>query len=369
MAYSKLWRGTYGGDVYELQRKLNQHGYNLDVDGGYGVKTQAAVFDYQRKNGLAVDGVAGDETWGSLLAKEQAREQGNSTGKQVLSGVSDETADRLAGLEQGYKPSDSVLAAEAERQSLEALEPEAYDSAFDEQLKALYEQMDSRPKFSYNPEEDETYQRYAKMYRQEGRGAMEDTLGRAAALSGGYDSSYAQTAAQQSYQQYLEKLAQLIPEFSADARDAYDRQGAAMQERYNALQREQDAEYQQWLAQKEAWQKEMSQAQARYEDLRDQDYKNYALMLKYFQNKAAAEQKASNGVRVNSGKPAVSVEKKPSLSSTAGDSLERAMGNYLKGGDEDAARTLAQKYASRMTPAQKKKVQNLFGKFGAAITL
>ncbi len=367
MAYSKLWRGTYGGDVYELQRKLNQHGYNLDVDGGYGVKTQAAVFDYQRKNGLAVDGVAGDETWGSLLAREQMFKQGNSTGKQVLAGVSDETADRLAGLEQGYKPSDSVLAAEAERQSLEALQPGEYDSAFDEQLKALYEQMDSRPEFSYNPEEDESYRRYAQIYRREGHSAMEDTLGRTAALSGGYDSTYAQTAAQQSYQQYLEKLAQLIPQFRADARDAYDRQGAAMQERYNSLQKEQDAEYKQWLDQKEAWQKEMSQAQARYEDLRDQDYKNYALMLKYFQNKAAAEQKASDGMRVNSGKPAAPAKKKESLSSTAGDSLERAMGNYLKGGNEDAARSLAEKYADRMTPAQKRKVQNLFGKFGATV--
>ncbi len=367
MGYRKLWRGTYGGDVYELQRKLNQHGYNLDVDGGYGVKTQAAVFDYQRKNGLAVDGVAGDETWGSLLAREQAIQKGNSTGKQVLAGVSDETMDRLAGLEQGYTPSDSVLAAEAERQSIEALQPGEYSSAFDEQLKTLYEQMESRPEFSYNPEEDATYQRYAQLYRQEGQGAMEDTLGKTAALSGGYESSYAQTAAQQSYQQYLERLAQLVPQFQEQARDVYDRQGAAMKDRYEALQKEKAEEYRQWRDKKDLWQKEMAQAQSRYEDLRDQDYKNYALMLKYFQDKAAAEQRASDGMRVNSGKASAPAAKQASLSSTASDSLERAMGNYLKGGDEDAARTLAEKYADRMTPAQKRKVENLFGKFGVAM--
>ena len=367
MAYSKLWRGTYGGDVYELQRKLNQHGYNLDVDGGYGVKTQAAVFDYQRKNGLAVDGVAGDETWGSLLAKEQARKQGNSTGKQVLSGVSDETSDRLAGLEQGYRPSDEVTAAEAERQSIEAMKPGEYTSSFDAQLEAIYNEMTQRKKFSYNPEEDAAYHRYADIYQRQGEAAMEDTLGKSAALSGGYESSYAQLAAQQTYQRYMQDLAQLIPQLEANARSAYDREGQAMQDRYAALQQERNEEYERWQDRQEEWRKDMTQAQDRYEALRDQDYKTYALMFKYFQDKAAAEQKASNGAQVNSGKPTVSKPRKEALSSTASDSLERAMGNYLKGGDEASARLLAEKYADRMTPAQKKKMTALFGKYGVAM--
>ncbi len=369
MAYSKLWRGSYGGDVYELQRKLNQNGYKLDVDGGYGVKTQEAVFDYQRKNGLAVDGIVGNETWGSLLAKEQARKQGNSTGKQVLSGVSDETSDRLAGLEQGYKPSDEVSAAEAERQSIEAMKPGEYVSSFDAQLEAIYNEMTTRKKFSYHPEEDAAYHRYADIYRRQGAAAMEDTLGKSAALSGGYDSSYAQLAAQQTYQRYMQDLAQILPQLEANARAEYDREGQTMQDSYTALQRERDKEYEHWQDRQEAWNKSAAQAQDRYESLRDQDYKTYALMLNYFQDKAAAEQKASDGVQVNSGKPVVPKPKKEALSSTASASLERAMGNYLKGGDEASARSLAQKYAERMTPAQKRKITALFGKYGVTMAL
>lgn len=59
--------GSSGDAVKELQTNLNTvGGYNLDVDGGFGKKTKAAVVDYQKKNGLAVDGVVGGETNGSL---------------------------------------------------------------------------------------------------------------------------------------------------------------------------------------------------------------------------------------------------------------------------------------------------------------
>ena len=59
--------GSSGDAVKELQTNLNTvGGYNLDVDGGFGKKTKAAVVDYQKKNGLAVDGVVGDKTNRSL---------------------------------------------------------------------------------------------------------------------------------------------------------------------------------------------------------------------------------------------------------------------------------------------------------------
>ena len=61
-----LQRGNTGDDVKALQQQLNVAGYNLDVDGSFGPKTQAAVKDYQAKNGLAVDGYVGAQTSASL---------------------------------------------------------------------------------------------------------------------------------------------------------------------------------------------------------------------------------------------------------------------------------------------------------------
>jgi len=61
-----LWRTRVmmrGDDVRELQRRLNQLGFDAgSEDGIFGPLTQAAVEDFQRNVGLDVDGVAGPET-------------------------------------------------------------------------------------------------------------------------------------------------------------------------------------------------------------------------------------------------------------------------------------------------------------------
>ena len=74
--YTMVAYGSQGSAVRQLQNELNKRGYSLDQDGIFGKKTRAAVRDYQKKNGLTmVDGIAGDETWGSLLSAPTAAEQ------------------------------------------------------------------------------------------------------------------------------------------------------------------------------------------------------------------------------------------------------------------------------------------------------
>ena len=58
-----LKQGSTGSTVRTLQQKLKNWGYyNGSVDGIYGSKTKEAVKYFQRKNGLVVDGIAGDKT-------------------------------------------------------------------------------------------------------------------------------------------------------------------------------------------------------------------------------------------------------------------------------------------------------------------
>jgi len=59
--------GSRGGTVSEVQRRLKQWGYyDGAVDGVFGAGTSKAVRDFQRKNGLTVDGVVGDSTAAAL---------------------------------------------------------------------------------------------------------------------------------------------------------------------------------------------------------------------------------------------------------------------------------------------------------------
>ena len=68
----QLSYGSKGDCVKALQRLLVSHGYNLGsgtaaIDGDFGYLTDAAVREFQRKNGLTVDGVVGAKTWAKLL--------------------------------------------------------------------------------------------------------------------------------------------------------------------------------------------------------------------------------------------------------------------------------------------------------------
>ena len=82
--------------------------------------------------------------------------------------------------------------------------------------------------FRYDAASDPVYRAYAERYLAQGRTAMEDTLGRAAALTGGYGSTYAEGAAQQAYGVYLSRLNDVLPDlYSA----AYKRHREAQSDR------------------------------------------------------------------------------------------------------------------------------------------
>ena len=63
---SLLQRGDSGPAVKTLQQRLVQLGYLSSADGIYGPKTVNAVKDFQKKNGLTADGVAGTMTLNRL---------------------------------------------------------------------------------------------------------------------------------------------------------------------------------------------------------------------------------------------------------------------------------------------------------------
>jgi len=56
--------GSEGEDVKKLQVKLG-----VDPIGKFGPKTDAAVKDWQSKNGLTPDGIVGDGTWGKMFSE------------------------------------------------------------------------------------------------------------------------------------------------------------------------------------------------------------------------------------------------------------------------------------------------------------
>ena len=85
--------GTRSDEVLKLQQNLTKLGlYTGTISGHYGSITEAAVMNFQRKNGLSADGIAGAKT----LAKIEEKVNGTSSSSSSSSGSSSSSSGNAA---------------------------------------------------------------------------------------------------------------------------------------------------------------------------------------------------------------------------------------------------------------------------------
>jgi len=99
----------------------------------------------------------------------------------------------------------------------------------------LFEQVMNNGDFSYDSSKDKLFQMYKTQYNVKGQNAMQNQMGIAAANSGGYNSSYAQTSAQDTYQTYMDELAQKATETYQAAYDRYNDKSDQLNNRLSVL--------------------------------------------------------------------------------------------------------------------------------------
>ena len=92
--------------------------------------------------------------------------------------------------------------------------PAAYSSQYAGQIDAA---LNNVTNFKYDPLQDASYKALAKVYTANGDRAAKSSMADAAALNGGYGTSYAVSAAQQMRNQYNSELASRIPELEQNA--------------------------------------------------------------------------------------------------------------------------------------------------------
>lgn len=240
-----------------------------------------------------IDSVGADGQYKSTLVNKGQTTQnykGSYATRNTLPGYSDYTAGRLGNLERGYSPSGAVSQAKAYLQQVQSRRPGAYQSRWDAELDSLYDQITNRKPFQYDLNQDALYQQYKEQYQRLGRTAMQDTMGQAASLTGGYGSTYAEQVGQQTYNAYLQSLNDIVPELYDRAYGRYQDEGQDLYNRYGLVSDRESMDYSKYRDTVSDYYNDLADARSSYDSEWNKDYTQWSDQLSYWQQKAAQEQ-------------------------------------------------------------------------------
>ena len=172
-----------------------------------------------------------------------------------------------------YQESDRVKKLAERLAQLESQKPGDWTGGqYGQQMQEALDAIRKRKKFSYDLNGDALYQQYKDKYVQQGKQAMQDTMGQAAALTGGYGSTYGQAVGQQQYDAYLQNLNDVVPELYQLALSRYQMEGDDLRTQYSLLADQYQQEYGQYRDKVGDWQTERNFLSGRYDSERNLDY-------------------------------------------------------------------------------------------------
>ena len=207
-------------------------------------------------------------------------------------GVSGYTQNRINGLEGGYTPGSAVQQAQAYLNQVQSRRPGEYQSQWDGELTDLYNRIANRKPFSYDIGTDPVYQQYREQYQRQGRLAMQDTMGQAAALTGGYGSTYGEQVGQQAYNAYLQNLNDIVPDLYNAAYNRYRDEGTDLYNQYGLLSDRENQAYSRYRDTVNDYYSDLSDARSAYDSAYSRDYNQWSDQLSYWAQKAANENSA-----------------------------------------------------------------------------
>ena len=207
---------------------------------------------------------------------------------------------------------------------------------------------------------------------------MQDTMGQAAALTGGYGSTYGQNAGQQAYNAYLQNLGDVVPELYEIARSRYDQEGADLLNMYGILGDNEAQDYGRWQDTMNAWQGERDYLAGLYDSERAFDYGKYRdavaddqwaqqmALSRYNASLAAKKVEQENG----SGFPAPEITAIKSAESAKGNGVTsysnvmKTVNGYLSMGQTNKALAMLDAVYPQLSAAQRADVDALLKRLG-----
>lgn len=216
------YANIYPGSLQGVDGRIGGYAniYPGSLSGGQGVGGAAGA-------GGASGSASGSESGSTVSRNYQRSDRVNDLYNRAMS-AADSIPDE-------YDPSERVLGYRDKLDDLEADQPGPYKSRYDAQINGLLEQILNEDPFTYTGKDmmnDDLYKMYSDIYSHGARLAMQDAMGNAAAMTGGYGSTYSQAAGQQAFDERMSGLNNIAMEL---ADRAYQRYSDNRANRYNQM--------------------------------------------------------------------------------------------------------------------------------------
>lgn len=174
-----------------------------------------------------------------------------------------------------YTPSQEVMDAWNYLQEQQKARPGDYQNRYNDQIQDIYNRIMNGEQFNFDLNSNALYQQYRDQYIANGRRAMQDTMGQAAGLTGGYGSSYSQAVGQQQYDEYLRQLNEIVPQLYQQEYQMYRDRLGDLKDQYGMAVDAEGRDYDRWGDAYNRWLQEMGLARDAYNSEREYNWNQY----------------------------------------------------------------------------------------------
>lgn len=162
-------------------------------------------------------------------------------------------------------------------QKVEGEKPDAFQSKYTAQIDSLLNTIQNPEKFDLGSNDTyrQLYDNYKESYMAQGRKAMQDAVGQAAAMTGGYGSSYASQVGQQAYDNYIQQLNDRNIQLYGMALDDYWKNRNDYYNQLNAVSGQDQVDYGRYRDIVGDWKDDRAYYSNRYDTGYNRDYTQY----------------------------------------------------------------------------------------------
>lgn len=242
----------------DYQAKINEAVKNGDYDSAAryenerNEKIEKENLSYEKTNKYSapkgVNGTTQNKIQSSFEPSQKVTNADNMASQALSNVIKTTSKDKLVSdevyelLGQSFEVPAAVTEADAYlKQQLEKIQ--SGKTSYTDQIKDMMDKIVNREKFSYDVDTDPLFQQALSSAMKSGNQAMQDTIGQASALTGGYGSTYATSVGNQVYNSFIEDAYDNLPQYYQMALEAYQMEGDEMYRQLDMFNSADDKEF------------------------------------------------------------------------------------------------------------------------------